>query len=355
MSESDYSVFSDNVDNAVSVSSSVRREEKCDGHVAICMILECTREVMCVRYSGDGNLLAAGQADGIIRIFNPETGQSLYSLTDGDTSKTNLPVTSLRFKPSQETDKTEHKHILLATYASGMVKFWHYPSSSCVHTINEPNKTTLASSINSIASKFLTAGSDTIINLYDMETKTLVNQLEPSDAKDQHDGHRMRIFALCYHPNHPNVFISGGWDDTVQFWDDRETHAFRKIYGPHICGDALDIDGYHNHVLTGSWRKDTPLQVWDFNSGDKIRDVPQDSLQSSQLYCCQWLGKDSIVCGGCDSNLAKVIDRGTLNTVGQLVDLPNGVFCIDNDRQGARPKIAVGANTKIWILRVDRR
>ena len=32
-----------------------------------------------------------------------------------------------------------------------------------------------------------------------------------------------------------------------------------------------------------------------------------------QLYCAQWLGKDSIICGGTDQNMARTIDRGTLN------------------------------------------
>jgi len=32
-----------------------------------------------------------------------------------------------------------------------------------------------------------------------------------------------------------------------------------------------------------------------------------------QLYCAQWVGRDSIACGGCLSNMARVIDRGTLN------------------------------------------
>ena len=35
----------------------------------------------------------------------------------------------------------------------------------------------------------------------------------------------------------------------------------RKIAGPHICGDSLDIDPVNNHILTGSWRKDNPLQA----------------------------------------------------------------------------------------------
>lgn len=37
-----------------------------------------------------------------------------------------------------------------------------------------------------------------------------------SDGHDVMDGHRFRVFALQYNPNHPHIFISGGWDDTVQ-------------------------------------------------------------------------------------------------------------------------------------------
>ena len=37
--------------------------------------------------------------------------------------------------------------------------------------------------------------------------------------------------------------------------------CFRKISGPHICGDALDIDPVHNHIVTGSWRRENVLQV----------------------------------------------------------------------------------------------
>jgi len=35
----------------------------------------------------------------------------------------------------------------------------------------------------------------------------------------------------------------------------------RRIAGPHICGDSLDIDPVNSHILTGSWRKDNSLQV----------------------------------------------------------------------------------------------
>ena len=36
---------------------------------------------------------------------------------------------------------------------------------------------------------------------------------------------------------------------------------------------------------------------------------------SLQLYCAQWLGKDNIAVGGCDANMVRVIDRGTLQVI----------------------------------------
>ena len=30
------------------------------------------------------------------------------------------------------------------------------------------------------------------------------------------DGHMMRVFAIQVHPHNNNIFVSGGWDDTVQ-------------------------------------------------------------------------------------------------------------------------------------------
>ena len=61
---------------------------------------------------------------------------------------------------------------------------------------------------------------------------------------------------------------------------------FRRIFGPHICGDALDILPSNGNILTGSWRKDNSVQIWDFNSGELIRDVPDDFNKSMVGYCC---------------------------------------------------------------------
>ena len=38
-----------------------------------------------------------------------------------------------------------------------------------------------------------------------------------------------------------------------------------------------------------------------------------------------------------------------------LVDLPQGVYCIDNDHQDPHPRIAIGSNRFIYRLRSEKR
>ena len=50
------------------------------------------------------------------------------------------------------------------------------------------------------------------------------------------------------------MLSSGGWDNTVQIYDIRKKGPVGSIYGPHICGDAIDYynDGFT--LMTGSYR-----------------------------------------------------------------------------------------------------
>jgi len=75
------------------------------------------------------------------------------------------------------------------------------------------------------------------------------------------DGHKNRIHAIRSHPGMETVFLTGGWDETVHYWDERAAHSQKHFAGPHLCGDALDIIAEHQVILTGSWRRNSTLQV----------------------------------------------------------------------------------------------
>ena len=57
-----------------------------------------------------------------------------------------------------------------------------------------------------------------------------------SDSREIMDGHVQRVFSVQWHPTDSHLLASGGWDDTVQFWDDRAPHAVRYVTTPSSSG-----------------------------------------------------------------------------------------------------------------------
>ena len=49
--------------------------------------------------------------------------------------------------------------------------------------------------------------------------------------------------------------------DLLPLLTEMVTPVCRKISGPHVCGDALDIEPFTLSLLTGSWRQQDQLEV----------------------------------------------------------------------------------------------
>lgn len=318
-------------------------------------ISDNTSEVFSVRFSPDGHFVAAGCGDGAIRVFNAQTGALAYNLQGG--SNVALPTTAIRFRPTNESSKT--KNVLIAANAAGDVQHWHMTSGKCLHTMVEgDNNQVYALDYDKDGTRFVTAGKDTAVRVYDEATKSLITTMQGGMgySPTATPGHSNRVFSVKVVPQDENLVISGGWDNTVQIWDIRVGYAIRSMYGPHICGDSLDI--HHNTVVTGSWRANNQLELWDFGSGEKISDVPWHVLPNQpacMLYAAQF-SKDVagrfIAAGGSGANEAKVFDRLSNNSiVGTVTGLTRGVFALDFSPNEQKIAIA-GGDASIRLLDV---
>jgi WD40 repeat protein len=165
---------------------------------------------------------------------------------------------------------------------------------------------------NKFGTYFITTGKNKSIRVYDEATKTMIQEMRGNDnVLSMKSSHSSRVFACKVSSEDTNVILSGGWDNTVQIWDVRSGHTERYIYGPHICGDALDLAG--NSILTGSWRTSNQLEIWDFRSGDKVENV---AWKTNDKDCCIYAAQFSkegngryILAGGSNANEARVFDR----------------------------------------------
>lgn len=310
-------------------------------------------QVFCVRFSTDGKFVATGCGDGAIRVFNAQTGALAYNLQGG--SNVALPTTALRFRPVTATTRT--KNVILAANAAGTVQHWHMTSGKCLHSMEEENKNQVyALDYDAEGARFVTAGKDTAVRVYDEATKSLIVTMQGGTGYSVKTtpGHSNRIFSVKFLPSDENIIVSGGWDNTVQMWDIRLGCAVRSIYGPHICGDALDIVG--NRIVTGSWRAQHQLEVWDYVEANKLHDIPWHVLTSQapcMLYAAQFSKEGQgrfIAAGGSGVNEAKVFDTMRGNAVvGTVTGLSRGVFALDFSPESQKLAIA-GGDASIRIL-----
>lgn len=346
-----------------------------------------TSEVFCVRFSNDGNYIAAGCGDGSIRIFNVSTGGLAYNLQGG--SNLALPTTSIRFRPDAPNNKS--KNILISSNAAGTLNHWHMTSGKSLFHLEERGKSffffvcfilcnyfinyvSLFLLDNQIfcldysndGNEFVTAGKDARLRIYDESTKTvkLVMKEGKNAGITSSAGHSNRIFSVKYHPTDNNLIISGGWDNTIQIWDTRIGYSVSSIYGPHVCGDSIDVNA-RNEILTGSYRYDNPLQIWDLRSTNLIQNIwsPSGSSgSSSKLYTAQYSKQavpKFIGAGGCDNNEVKIFDCDrNYGIIGTITGFQRGIFTLDfspetETNRNQPPKVAIaGGDSLIRIFEI---
>ncbi|GAA30019.2 hypothetical protein CLF_107341 [Clonorchis sinensis] len=202
-----------------------------------------------------------------------------------------------KFSACGESHRTTGYLFFIISDASGTVRIWYYQGATAdsrllaTHQEEKITRTEgpeygpkgkrqynqlLACSCSFDSQRFVTAGDDYHIRVYDLNENACVRVLSSSFTAERMDGHVMRICAVKYHPrgayqeDYSHIFISGSWDDTVQVWDDRFVHSLWVYGGPHISGsDALDIEPTSNTILTSSWRHDTTiLQASNYSNYD---------------------------------------------------------------------------------------
>lgn len=324
------------------------------------------KETFCVRFSPDSQYLAAAFGDGTIGIYNTITGRRGFSLSSKSASEVCLPATQLRWRPTSAMSKT--KNVLVAVTAEGLVQHWHVTSHKLLHEVGEEGNQLFCIDYAHDGSLFATAGKQREMRVYDEATKRLSRVLTGGDTKHT-PGHSNRVFSLKWHPTDKNVIVTGGWDNTVQFWDLRQGHAVRSIFGPHICGDAIDITMDGSTLLTGSWRVQKQLQLWDVGTAKLLNhiswrntsSVPGMGITQSEpcmIYSAQFSKDpkgDTIVAGGSGSNEAKLFDRNKNYQVFSTIPAPKACYTVDISPDGTMAAVSGGDScVRIMNLHSDR-
>jgi len=289
-----------------------------------------------IRWSSRGNALAVGGVDGFVRVYsnNGELKAKLKTTSCGEAvstgpklSLTNSipPVTCLRWRTPNSRLST--KEVLAASSSSG-IDYWHVPSGKVIYTLNLGEGGEVYSmDYNDESNKLVCAGKDATVRVVDEVTKTVELTLKRGILGCK--GHTNRVFCTKFFGE--NQIISGGWDNTVIFWDIRAKDACTEVlFGPHICGETIATIGDHT-LVTGAYAEENQIQKWDMRTFKKLSNPPK-APPGCKIYTLEQVGgpnSEYCIAGGAgNSSLwAFGVFDGVKSRTTSLGSRRAGIFC----------------------------
>lgn len=176
-------------------------------------------------------------------------------------------------------------------------------------------------------------GSDHEIKIYDDLTKSVITSLKADGAINM--GHANRVFSVRF-TDDPNILVSGGWDNTVFFWDVRDGKSTGFVHGPHISGDSIDIK--ENVMLTGSYSNKDVLQLWSISERKLMHNIEWEpglvaESEHGYIYSASFdklVGKTQyIAAGGSGRNEVKFFKAAKDHDLIARLSFNKTVTCID--------------------------
>ena len=315
------------------------------------MMEECILEIgepkgiHSVKFNYNDQYIAAGYRDGFVRIFNLMTKKMVCELDCNDGNENQTLVQVMKWRPKIEG---RTNNILMSACRDTIIE-WHTTSRKMVYKKTFADNTIFSMDYSNDGSDYALGFKDFSIRVYDGVKK--VEKLKLG-GHDNHKvtGHMSKIYAIKYHKDNPKILLSGGWDGNVLIWDLNTETPINIINGPMISGEGLDMNCY-GEVLTASWRKDSPLQLWDYNTLQLKQDIEwnfkekEELKASTQLYCCKFSNDFGrfIFAGGSQVNAVKMFDwsgKG-LATIDGLSHAP---VSVDSSNDVTKPEqlLAIG-------------
>jgi WD40 repeat protein/transcriptional regulator with XRE-family HTH domain len=239
--------------------------------------------VLCVAFSPDGTLLAAGMADGEIRLWRVSDRKQQWVL-QGHRDW----VRSLAFSPDG------------ALLASGgddqTVRIWELQRGTCQQTLAAHTGRVLAVAFSPDGALLATGGEDQALRLWDVRAGDCLTIL---------DGHTGWVCSVIFSPD-GRMLASGGSDRGIHLWDvatgrccsildDSPNWVWVVRFSPD--GRMLASAGGHQTI-----------QIWDVLSGRRLKVL---SGHSDGLFALAWSPNGELLASGSNDQTIRLWDVST--------------------------------------------
>ena len=265
-----------------------------------CAFLQNFSSILSVKFSPDGTLLASGNSDGEVCLWQVKDGQPLLTLK----GHANW-VQAVTFSPDGS--------LLASGSEDRKIKIWRIRDGRCIATLQEQQRRNSRVSFSRVWSlvfspdgKILaSSGDDETIRLWRAADWKCIATLE---------GHSRRIRSIVFDSSGKTIF-SGSDDNCIKKWELTNFSCIYTLEGhtDYILGIALSAD---KGILVSA-SKDKTLKLWDTSTGECLQTLRGHSHWVEAVDSTS----SGLIASGSDDNTVRIWD---LKKDGQCINTLSG-------------------------------
>lgn len=213
-------------------------------------------------------LIASGSYDNTVKIWNPESKETLSLTQNGRVNDITFIPSSTPAGEADDAQQGIQSRRIATGSGSGEIKLWDVATGTLTATVSGQSGRIISLAVDSAGTHIASGSSNGTIQVWPLTGNAA--SLRTSQAKAL-VAVGPQINALAFHPTDSNVLISGDHDGIIQVWDLNQAEPTLTLDGDidRILGIAVSSDG--QYVASGS--KDNLIQIWNLATGEQLQSI----------------------------------------------------------------------------------
>jgi WD40 repeat protein len=246
-----------------------------------------TSWVWSVAFSPDGQMLASGSYDRIVKLWDIKSGrcrQTLQEHTGG--------VWSIAFSPDGQK--------LVSTGEDRTVRLWNVSSGQCCMTLEGHSDDILSIAFSPDGKTVATGCLDRTVRLWDINLGECCKVLQ---------GHEAQIWSVAFSRD-GRIVASGGLEQIVKLWNVETGEEIGTLQGHGSV--ILSIDFSPDGSVLASGSGDRTVKLWNVDTRECIQTLQGHEME---VWSVAFSPRDCILASGCTDRAVKLWDIDTGKTL----------------------------------------
>jgi WD40 repeat protein/transcriptional regulator with XRE-family HTH domain len=283
--------------------------------------------ILSVTLSPSGELLAAGTANGEVRLWLTASGTPLHTL-EGHTDW----VTSVTFSPNG--------NLLASGSDDQTIRLWDPRTGRCLEVLKDHSSRIRSVAFNLDGTLLASGSEDQTIRIWDVSKGQCVRVLE---------GHSKWVRSVAFSPD-DDILASGSEDQTIRIWDIDTGQCIRVLedHSNWVRSVAFSPDG----TLLASGSDDHTIRLWKVSTGQCLRVIEG---HSNRIYSVAFSPDGEMLASGSDDPSVRLWDVHTGQSLKVLSGHSNRVYSVAFSPTKDSMILASGSDDQtIRLWEVDR-